>query len=228
MTNSEKTTVFNLIVLDESGSMSGVVESTISGCNETIDVANAARKGNPDKMNQFVSIFAFQSGDPDHPSRYILRNKKADDVKHITKKDYCPNGCTPLYDAIGVTITHLIEQAATHEDAMGIITIITDGYENSSTRYRREDIHRLISRVKEMGWQVNFMGANIDVEHEADNLGIESAVSFSADIAGTKKAFGDLAFQLHRAYDEVCDDLTFAMEDRIERRKSRSKDFFKK
>lgn len=79
-----------------------------------------------------------------------------------------------------------------------------------------------------MGWQVNFMGANIDVEHEADNLGIESAVSFSADIAGTKKAFGDLAFQLHRAYDEVCDDLTFAMEDRIERRKSRSKDFFKK
>lgn len=86
MTNSEKTTVFNLIVLDESGSMSGVVESTVSGCNETIDVAKAARKGNPDKMNQFVSIFAFQSGDPDHPSRYILRNKKVDDVKHITKK----------------------------------------------------------------------------------------------------------------------------------------------
>ena len=33
-----KTTVFNLIILDESGSMGSLTNATISGCNETLSV----------------------------------------------------------------------------------------------------------------------------------------------------------------------------------------------
>ena len=43
----EKTTVFNLIILDESGSMSDCTRATISGCNETINVAKNIQPTTP-------------------------------------------------------------------------------------------------------------------------------------------------------------------------------------
>ena len=56
-----KTTVFNLIILDESGSMGSCVNSTISGCNETINVAKQLQANNPDTQRVLMSIYAFQA-----------------------------------------------------------------------------------------------------------------------------------------------------------------------
>lgn len=39
-----KTTVFNLIILDESGSMSPLRESTVSGCNEVLNVTRTPKR----------------------------------------------------------------------------------------------------------------------------------------------------------------------------------------
>ena len=36
----------------------------------------------------------------------------------LTAKDYRPNGCTPLYDAVGETLTDLEAVAETHDDAV--------------------------------------------------------------------------------------------------------------
>ena len=51
-----KTTVFNLIILDESGSMSGLEKRTISGCNEVIQVARNGALDNNGELRSLVSV----------------------------------------------------------------------------------------------------------------------------------------------------------------------------
>ena len=49
-----KTTVFNLIILDESGSMTQMTNHTISGCNETLNIIRSNAKTHAETMNSFV------------------------------------------------------------------------------------------------------------------------------------------------------------------------------
>lgn len=224
-----KTTVFNLIILDESGSMSGVTEQTISGCNETINVAKTSAEKNADVLRSLTSIYAFQDGGP-VKSRYILKNEDSTKVRNITKDDYQPCGCTPLLDAVGATLTELKTVAATHEDATGVITIITDGFENASTRYSWKDVADLISQFKEMGWTVNLIGANIDVDEMASKMNIDNRMAFQASPAGTRGMFLNInkccVSRMQEYADEArsCDDV----EERIASRKKRSSKFFGK
>lgn len=183
-----KQQIFNLIILDESGSMDCVRRQTISGCNETINTIKSAQKKFAETQEHFVSIFAFQS-DGDRPSRYLIKNASIDKVKHITGKDYEPDGCTPLNDAVGSTLVDLKTATKQHEDAIGGVTIITDGMENSSTRYDTAQVAKMISALKELGWNFNFIGANIDVEATAKSYNIDNALEFAQDEAGTRAMF---------------------------------------
>lgn len=224
-----KTTVFNLIILDESGSMSGLTNQTISGCNETINVAKHHAEKNTDVIHSIVSIYAFQDGGP-VSSRYILKNEPADKVRHITTEDYRPWGSTPLLDAVGSTLTELKTVSATHEDATGIITIITDGMENSSTSYTWKDVARLIGQFKEMGWTVNLIGANIDVEEMGNRMNIDNRMAFKASQEGTKAMWDDFAEVHSNAMASFAREsrTVGSKEERIMQRKIRSKKFFSK
>lgn len=142
-----KTDIFNLIIIDESGSMSDVKKQTISGCNETIDTIKLSQKKFAETQNHYVSVYLFQSGSI--PSRYLLKNVPAYAVEHVSNKDYEPMGCTPLFDAVGSTLTDLILTVKHKKDAIGSVTIITDGYENSSTDYSLSQISQMISQLKE-------------------------------------------------------------------------------
>lgn len=222
-----KTTVFNLIILDESGSMSSCVKSTISGCNETINVAKQLQAANPDTQRVLMSVYAFQSGSV--PSRYLCKNIPVADARHITGRDYRSGGCTPLLDAVGSTLSELSAVAATHEDATGIVTIITDGLENSSTHYDLRKVVSLIDRLKEMGWTFNFIGANIDVDMMSRKLHIDNKMAFSSDESGTEEMFADFNANM-MAYESQRMDQEFAMpmEERMAYRKKRNSKFFKK
>lgn len=225
----EKTAVFNLIILDESGSMSGCTKATISGCNETINVARNLQKKFADKQNTFISIYAFQSDGP-VPSRYICKNEPIDKVRDITHKDYEPNGCTPLLDAVGSTLVDLKSVAATHEDALGIVTIITDGYENSSTHYNYQQVRQMISQLKELGWTFNFIGANIDVAEVSSKLNIDNAMAWTNDEEGTKEMFAEYSVCFEQATKSRIaeESVICSNEDRIASRKLRAGRFFKK
>lgn len=183
----QKTTVFNLIILDESGSMHPTIEATISGCNETIQTAKLLQRENADIQNSFMSIYAFQSGST--PSRYICKNNAVLETKEITHTDYRPGGLTPLLDAVGSTLSDLQAVASTHENAMGIVTIITDGYENSSREYSYSMVKELIANLKEKGWTFNFIGANIDAATEAAKLNIDNHRQFESTAEGTKEMY---------------------------------------
>ena len=168
-----KTKIFNLIILDESGSMDCVKTQTISGCNETINTVIAAQKRYADTQEHTVSIYAFQSAG-ERPSRYIMKNVPATEIQPISDADYCPDGLTPLNDAVGATLVDLKSYTSGFPLAIGSVTIITDGYENSSRHYSRAQVASMIDELKAKGWNFNFIGANIDVS--------STAASFSSTI----------------------------------------------
>ncbi len=197
-----KTDIFNLIILDESGSMDCVTKQTISGCNETLNAIREAQIKHAKTQNHYVSIFAFQSDGP-RPSRYILKNVPVAGVCDINGDDYVPYGNTPLYDAVGSTLVDLKSIVETKKLAIGSVTIITDGYENSSKCYSHEMIRKMISSLKEIGWNFNFIGANIDVERTAASLNIDQCLSFDQSEEGTQEMFHRQNAARERYYSRV-------------------------
>lgn len=226
--STAKTTVFNLIILDESGSMDSVCHQTISGCNETLATVRAAAAAYPDKLHSLVSIYTFKS-DAGVPSRYLVKNANPNEVKDITLKDYTPLGCTPLLDAVGSTMSELMAVAAIHEDATAIVTIITDGEENSSSQYNWQQVARIISQAKELGWTINLIGANIDVDAMASIINIDNRMAFTADEEDVNRMFGDFNSSARNHYSNLgAGDFSLNKEERTKIRKNYSKDFFKK
>ena len=53
------------------------------------------------------------------------------------------------------------------EDAIALVTVITDGYENASREYTGKMIKDLVSRLDEKGWVFTYIGANQDAMLEA-------------------------------------------------------------
>ena len=226
-----KTTVFHLIILDESGSMDHLKPQTVAGCNETLNVIRSLQSKHGDTQRNLVSIYLFQS-DSEIPSRYLYKNVEIDKVKNLTEGDYKPWGCTPLLDAVGSTLVDLRAVASTHEDAVANVTIITDGYENSSTDYDWHKVHRLIMQLKELGWTFNFIGANIDVEDVSKKLCIDNAMSFKATEQGTADMFNhykhcvEASEEERIAFENVAPSM--CKEERINFRKAQAGKFFKR
>lgn len=222
-------TMFNLIILDESGSMDPMTKQTISGCNEVINTIKSNHDKHGDAVRSFTSIYAFQSDGP-VKSRYLVKNCKPEMLRHVRDTDYRPYGCTPLLDAVGSTLSELKSTAETHEDATGVITIMTDGYENSSTQYSWEKVAQLISWFKERGWTVNLVGANIDVAAMANQMNIDTrnAMKYDQTEEGTEQMWMKYKKASSDAYDEELMRCAMSQEQRMYDRKARASKFFKK
>jgi len=174
-----------VFILDRSGSMSGLESDTIGGYNGLLE------KQKKEQGEAVVTTILF---DTEYSVIHDRVNIK--DVNLLTDKDYQTGGCTALMDATGDTIekiTHL-QKHLREEDKPGktVVCIITDGMENSSVRYRKKDIKKLISDATEKDkWEFIFLGANIDAASEAESYGIrrDRAVEYVCDSDGTKDNF---------------------------------------
>ena len=170
-----------VFILDRSGSMSGLEKDTIGGFNSMIE------KQKREEGEALVSTVLFDSESVVIHDRLPLGR-----VPRMTEKEYFTRGCTALLDAVGGAIHHIgnIHKYARKEDVpektMFIIT--TDGYENASRRYDYEKVRKMIERQKSRhGWELLFLGANIDAAAEAKRFGIgaDRAVNYKCDEAGT-------------------------------------------
>ena len=119
--------VYNVIILDKSGSMSSIARQAVDGVNETLGSIRASREKHPEQ-EQFVTLVAFCGCE----LKRIIDRQPIEQVKNLNYGDYRPCCMTPLYDAVGSTITTLHELIADDERAAASITIVTDGYENAS------------------------------------------------------------------------------------------------
>ncbi|MBQ5878973.1 MAG: hypothetical protein IIW59_02595, partial [Alistipes sp.] len=83
-----------------------------------------------------------------------------------------------LHDAIGMAVTEL-RSKITPEDRV-LVTIITDGLENSSKEYNAQMIKSMIDELKESGWVFVYIGANHDVVTTAASISIHNTMIFEA------------------------------------------------
>ena len=180
-----ETLVFNLLLVDASGSMSPVRMETLDGLNSNIENIKEIAEKNPEQRH-FITIVAFDSDE----YRVIVENMEAEKVSEVRKKDYCPNACTPLYDAMGKMISDLRPIVADTDKV--VMTVLTDGYENSSREFSSKHIADLVDLLKKQGWLFTYIGANQDVEEVAKDISINAYMSYSSDSEGTTAAFGDL------------------------------------
>lgn len=175
--------VINLIIADESGSMSVIRDTTLAGLNETITTCQKMQEKFP-TMEQRITLITFDS----NRTKVIFDNIPALEAKPLSQKDYVPGAATPLYDAIGRAITQTYAQTEKTDNVL--VTILTDGEENSSTEFDLKMVKRLIDKQKEQGWTFTFIGTDdLDVEGMAHEMGIKSFLSFSRNYESTSKMF---------------------------------------
>jgi len=169
-----------VFILDESGSMSGLVSDTIGGFNSMIE------KQKKEEGECLVSTVMFNEA-----QKVVYDRVPISQIQQLTDKEYCPGGCTALIDAMGGAIHHMgnVHRYAREEDrpAHTVFVITTDGLENASRRYSADKVRQMVEHQKgKYGWEFLFLGANIDAVVTARQYGIDEsrAVRFNNDPTG--------------------------------------------
>lgn len=172
-----KTRIFNLIILDESGSMLSIKNEAINNVNESLQTILKAQKENPDQEH-YVTFVSFNNR-----HKTIWDRIPATEAKTITENDYNPSCSTALYDAMGFSLNELRPNVADNDRVL--VTIVTDGMENASCEYNGNAIKILVDELKAKGWVFAYMGANHDVEAAAAHISITNIMKFQATAEGT-------------------------------------------
>jgi len=181
-----KTQIYNLIILDKSGSMGSIAKAAISGFNETVGGIRSAQDRFNDTQEHFVSLMIFCNCE----KRMVYDKVPVAEIKELTSNDYRPCCGTPLYDAMGLSINALYKDIKDKEDATAVVTVITDGLENASREYSGAAIKALVERMKdEEGWNFAYIGTNQDVQATSASLSIENQMAFRDDEAGMTEAW---------------------------------------
>ena len=170
-----------VMILDRSGSMSGLESDTIGGYNSML------KKQRETEGEVLVSTVLF-----DDRIEVLYDRVPLTEMPQMTDKEYYVRGCTALLDAVGGAIHHIgnVHKYAREEDRpeKTIFVITTDGLENASRNYDYASVKRMVERQKEKyGWEFLFLGANIDAIETAGRFGISAdrAANYHSDHEGT-------------------------------------------
>jgi len=134
-----------VVLLDESGSMTGVRKDVITTFNEFLNTIRDTA--------ETVSLYAFDNSG----IREVFHKESPTGLRNITEADYTPNGMTPLYDAMGLVIAEFNDstrpvQFVTH----------TDGNENCSTEWNFDSLQTQIKDLtKTKGWLFVYLGEGL-------------------------------------------------------------------
>ena len=174
--------IYNLIVLDASGSMYSIRNEAIAGVVATLKTIRTAQDENPNQEH-LLSLVVFNG----RSIATVYDRMPIDKVPNLDANDYQPTDNTPLYDAMGNAITNL--QRYINEDDNVLVTVITDGYENSSVEWNHQRVFQLVEDLKKKNWLFTYIGANQDALKVAKGMGIDHSMNYMSDAEGTKAMF---------------------------------------
>ena len=215
---SEKTKVYNVIIMDRSGSMWDIQKPSIQGFNEVLGGVKAAKKKYSDTQ--------FDSSSVDT----LYWNADPDVVPILTSETYVPGAATPLYDAMGKTLTALQKELKGDDNHSVAVTVITDGLENSSEEYDLPAIKGLIEHLKGEGWSFAYMGTDHDVESVTVSLSISNVIQFAKTEEETLETFRKERRARERwaaeeyAFSEACPEAT--LEERVAFRRKMADSYY--
>lgn len=179
------------VILDRTGSMEDIRDDVIGGFNAFL----RDQKGQPGKAT--LTLVQFDSQDP---YEIVHHFKPIQDIPELTRKTYVPRASTPLLDAIGRGINDLEKCIIEIEDdgrpSKVVFVIITDGQENDSREFHKDQIVKMIKdRTDKDDWQFVYLSADLDAIGDAMSYGIQAdaALLFKKDAKGTAAAWNVLS-----------------------------------
>lgn len=150
------------IVLDRSGSMASCRTEAVGAVNRYLQELKGDRGG-----RTRVSLMLFDS----HAIDAVRDRVPVEACSYLRPDEFEPRGETPLLDAVGYSAGLL--DCLSDKDERRILSIITDGLENSSREFTREKLKGLLERKqREEGWLVLYLGAGHGCGSEAGAIGI--------------------------------------------------------
>lgn len=149
-----------VIVLDESGSMMPIREQIVNSINNLITEQKQI-KSRPATF----TLIKFN-----HNITRKITNRFLSDIDPLSYHDYDPSGTTALYDAIGDTIQWFRNE----KDVL--MVIVTDGQENSSKKYTRMQINKMIDdKKKNNKWTYVYLSSDLNTEIQGNNIGLQTS-----------------------------------------------------
>ncbi len=182
------------IILDRSGSMTGLESDVVGGINTLL----TDQKETEGQCN--VTLVQFDGNDPYE----ILRdNQPLKEVSLLKLGEFVPRGSTPLYDAIGRGIHQTGKRLSDLEESKRpnkvIFVIVTDGGENSSREFKQNIISNMVKlQTDEYNWEFVYIGANQDALETGASVGImaSNSLNYCSTPDGTHSMYQNLSRKL--------------------------------
>lgn len=179
-----------VVILDKSGSMGPISGDTIGGFNSFLKTQQESADGEAK-----LTLVTFNSD-----VQTVIDNRDIKEVEELNSVTYRPGGGTSLLDAIGITINKLEDRYTDETDASKIpakvmLLIITDGEENTSIQFTsKEQIAKMVKhQTNRHGWEIVFLGANLDSVREGRAMGVTNNLNFTASRKGISDTFSVLS-----------------------------------
>jgi len=183
-----------MILIDRSGSTSSWNGSQINGVKTFFE----DRKKN--KQKTLIYFSTFNSNIINHldwkESKYI--NYSIDELNNILK----PEGSTRLIDSACETIElfkkKIISEKDNYKYIRGIFAILTDGLDNQSRIYNKQDLNFKIKEIEETGIISMFLAANQDAIKKGANFGFNCGNSLNINSNNSLGGFKSLSSATER------------------------------
>jgi hypothetical protein len=205
MTDANYTAI--MLLVDRSGSMISIRDSAAEAVNGFLDQQRTATGRRTVRVAQFDTQY-----------ETVHKSLNAAD---IPKYELAPRYGTALHDAMGRSIDEFGAELALlkEEDRPStvIYAVMTDGLENASTEYTREQIREMVRHQEDKySWQILYLGANQDAIRVGHGLGVrmDRSISYSASDVGTRAVTNSLSGYVAAA--SAGTHATFSDEDREE------------
>ena len=161
-----------IVVLDRSGSME-TIRTDMEGALKTLVEKQAGEKG-----ECLFSLYQF-----DNEYEMVLEQVA---IVNVSKNSLVlePRGGTALVDAIGKTINAVGNRLKNTDESERpetvIMTIITDGEENSSREFTADKVKEMVKhQTDKYKWKFIFLGSNIDAVKTGQQYGFARANTMS-------------------------------------------------
>lgn len=154
------------VILDRSGSMASIREDMIGG------FAHFFAEQRKVDAPCVASVYQF-----DNHFDVVFEEKPLAEIESLVLE---PRGGTALLDAVGRAIGLIGRRLKAKPDAdrpgSVVVLVITDGHENASGEFTRDQIKKMIEHQREKyDWQFAFLGANVDSFAEGRSMGFDGA-----------------------------------------------------
>lgn len=147
-----------LNLMDRSGSMAGRIDEAVNGYNVMNE--SSLKEG----QDAVVTLAIF-----DNQFDVLYEKVPLIQMKKLTVDEVMPRGGTALYDSISKLL------ALGDRSQPTLVQVFSDGGENGSREMTQEQCQALCKQCEDAGWEIQFIGMDIDAKQAASGLQFRSA-----------------------------------------------------